>query len=234
MKKVFFSPNYIEISGNKKIKMSRLLTSTIGHTLCSSSSPVLPPPAAVLALALGHGGDLHAVAAIIGPWGSHGDVVLLWPCPATTCMLAMVAACMPWLLDTSFTRSLGFTVFFCSLRSNGFTTSGLQPWQFVYTQTLTFSVTRTLGWEAKQSGPYKYVRVWWCPLSTGSLPPSLWKEFPCHFLFFMCSSNPNTYETYEESVAYLWREQLIHQAAYVWIRRGRWQWIYCGICRKVT
>ena len=163
--------------------MSRLLTSTIGHTLCSSSSPVLPPPAAVLALALGHGGDLHAVAAIIGPWGSHGDVVLLWPCPATTCMLAMVAACMPWLLDTSFTRSLGFTVFFCSLRSNGFTTSGLQPWQFVYTQTLTFSVTRTLGWEAKQSGPYKYVRVWWCPLSTGSLPPSLWKEFPCHFLF---------------------------------------------------
>ena len=57
--------------------MSRLLTSTIGHTLCSSSSPVLPPPAAVLALALGHGGDLHAVAAIIGPWGSHGDVVLL-------------------------------------------------------------------------------------------------------------------------------------------------------------
>ena len=87
--------------------MSRLLTSTIGHTLCSSSSPVLPPPAAVLALALGHGGDLHAVAAIIGPWGSHGDVVLLWPCPATTCMLAMVAACMPWLLDTSFNRSLG-------------------------------------------------------------------------------------------------------------------------------
>ena len=62
--------------------MSRLLTSTIGHTLCSSSSPVLPPPAAVLALALGHGGDLHAVAAIIGPWGSHGDVVILWLCPA--------------------------------------------------------------------------------------------------------------------------------------------------------
>ena len=91
MKKGFFSPNYLEISGNKKIKMSRLLTSTIGHTLCSSSSPVLPPPAAVLALALGHGGDLHAVAAIIGPWGSDLMGTLYSSGPVLP-----PPACLPW------------------------------------------------------------------------------------------------------------------------------------------
>ena len=83
-----------------------------------------------------------------------------------------------------------FTVFFCSLRSNAFTASGPQPWQFVYTQTPTFfSVSRTLGWEAKQSGPYKYVRVWWSSFSTGSLPPSLWKEFSHQFIFRLILSH---------------------------------------------
>ena len=234
MKKVFFSPNYLEISGNKKIKMSRLLTSTIGHTLCSSSSPVLPPPAAVLALALGHGGDLHAVAAIIGPWGSHGDVVLLWPCPATTCMLAMVAACMPWLLDTSFNSSLG------------------SPYSFVhYVRTASLPQVSNLGslsthklwpslwpelWVERQSKA-ALINMWGfddVPCPPVHFRPHCGKNFHAIFFFFMCSSNPNTYEAYVESVAYLWREQLIHQAAYVWIRRGRWQWIYCGICRKVT
>ena len=110
--------------------------------------PVLPPPAAVLGL--GHdGGNLHAVAAT-GPWGPHGiltgtsDPVLsppaCLPCHGGSLLHALTGGIH---YNQSLTR---FIKFFRKLHSNAFTTSGPQPWQFVYPQTLSFfSVTKTLG-----------------------------------------------------------------------------------------